>query len=135
MKLLFKTKASFVVALIFSALICMTSDSANAQRIKLSPEGLERKAAHEFLFDEFAKSHQSVYKGKGNKRNLDEIILLKERIEVDGDLKIELPEGAQRVASMFRYFLIRGENLDRICLLYTSPSPRDGLLSRMPSSA
>ena len=25
--------------------------------------------------------------------------------------------------------------LDWICLLYTSPSPRDGLLSRMPSSA
>ena len=24
---------------------------------------------------------------------------------------------------------------DRVCLLYTSPSPRDGLLSRMPSSA
>ena len=24
---------------------------------------------------------------------------------------------------------------DFICLLYTSPSPRDGLLSRMPSSA
>ena len=24
---------------------------------------------------------------------------------------------------------------DNICLLYTSPSPRDGLLSRMPSSA
>ena len=25
--------------------------------------------------------------------------------------------------------------IDEICLLYTSPSPRDGLLSRMPSSA
>ena len=25
--------------------------------------------------------------------------------------------------------------LTKICLLYTSPSPRDGLLSRMPSSA
>ena len=25
--------------------------------------------------------------------------------------------------------------LSEICLLYTSPSPRDGLLSRMPSSA
>ena len=24
---------------------------------------------------------------------------------------------------------------DEACLLYTSPSPRDGLLSRMPSSA
>ena len=27
------------------------------------------------------------------------------------------------------------EDLDNPCLLYTSPSPRDGLLSRMPSSA
>ena len=27
------------------------------------------------------------------------------------------------------------EALNKICLLYTSPSPRDGLLSRMPSSA
>ena len=26
-------------------------------------------------------------------------------------------------------------DIDRDCLLYTSPSPRDGLLSRMPSSA
>ena len=26
-------------------------------------------------------------------------------------------------------------DLNIICLLYTSPSPRDGLLSRMPSSA
>ena len=26
-------------------------------------------------------------------------------------------------------------SIDNICLLYTSPSPRDGLLSRMPSSA
>ena len=25
--------------------------------------------------------------------------------------------------------------LNDVCLLYTSPSPRDGLLSRMPSSA
>ena len=27
------------------------------------------------------------------------------------------------------------EMMRKICLLYTSPSPRDGLLSRMPSSA
>ena len=27
------------------------------------------------------------------------------------------------------------EALNNLCLLYTSPSPRDGLLSRMPSSA
>ena len=29
----------------------------------------------------------------------------------------------------------RPSNNPLICLLYTSPSPRDGLLSRMPSSA
>ena len=28
-----------------------------------------------------------------------------------------------------------GHGLCKVCLLYTSPSPRDGLLSRMPSSA
>ena len=30
---------------------------------------------------------------------------------------------------------VLNEHLDKACLLYTSPSPRDGLLSRMPSSA
>ena len=30
---------------------------------------------------------------------------------------------------------IEGASQPRGCLLYTSPSPRDGLLSRMPSSA
>ena len=32
-------------------------------------------------------------------------------------------------------FFIRVNGSLQICLLYTSPSPRDGLLSRMPSSA
>ena len=36
-------------------------------------------------------------------------------------------------------FLVKEQNsildANKICLLYTSPSPRDGLLSRMPSSA
>ena len=33
------------------------------------------------------------------------------------------------------HFLVAIGNGDMACLLYTSPSPRDGLLSRMPSSA
>ena len=32
-------------------------------------------------------------------------------------------------------FAIKSKSLLICCLLYTSPSPRDGLLSRMPSSA
>ena len=31
--------------------------------------------------------------------------------------------------------MIENPSVNQICLLYTSPSPRDGLLSRMPSSA
>ena len=30
---------------------------------------------------------------------------------------------------------VKTKNMEYFCLLYTSPSPRDGLLSRMPSSA
>ena len=33
------------------------------------------------------------------------------------------------------FFIIRKKRGSYYCLLYTSPSPRDGLLSRMPSSA
>ena len=32
------------------------------------------------------------------------------------------------------FFQVTGHGI-KACLLYTSPSPRDGLLSRMPSSA
>ena len=37
------------------------------------------------------------------------------------------------VTALFRHPL--GLPIPHTCLLYTSPSPRDGLLSRMPSSA
>ena len=40
-----------------------------------------------------------------------------------------------RVAEMVGPFATDIDHALRICLLYTSPSPRDGLLSRMPSSA
>ena len=34
-----------------------------------------------------------------------------------------------------QYYKVLNKTDPNICLLYTSPSPRDGLLSRMPSSA
>ena len=38
-------------------------------------------------------------------------------------------------ASLLLLFLVPTTLIFHTCLLYTSPSPRDGLLSRMPSSA
>ena len=43
---------------------------------------------------------------------------------------------AEESNARYRYLLSQGQTgLSVACLLYTSPSPRDGLLSRMPSSA
>ena len=58
---------------------------------------------------------------------------------IDDDLKLQEEYGEQvpviliedKVHDYWRVDLERFTN----CLLYTSPSPRDGLLSRMPSSA
>ena len=44
-------------------------------------------------------------------------------------------EGATKKAKGGRVEYKSGTNPFMSCLLYTSPSPRDGLLSRMPSSA
>ena len=48
-----------------------------------------------------------------------------ELLEIEGLFDIEIPTNPQRGLT----------DDEMICLLYTSPSPRDGLLSRMPSSA
>ena len=47
-------------------------------------------------------------------------------LEAANSIVAKYPEGKQHSAVMALLY---------ICLLYTSPSPRDGLLSRMPSSA
>ena len=41
----------------------------------------------------------------------------------------------ENVSSKHRFSCSNNQPTVRSCLLYTSPSPRDGLLSRMPSSA
>ena len=64
-------------------------------------------------------------------------------VEVDGETNTivlevaqHLGEGKIRAISMQGTDgLRRGAEVTNTCLLYTSPSPRDGLLSRMPSSA
>src|SRR5680860_1498441 len=44
--------------------------------------------------------------------------------------RVEAPLNLRRLAQVSRVSLAQASR----CLLYTSPSPRDGLLSRMPSS-
>ena len=78
------------------------------------------------------------------------IILKEELLEVDNSTeKIEIEAQISELENIkkkkmmelpgFKAMLITAKGdrsyLNGICLLYTSPSPRDGLLSRMPSSA
>ena len=48
---------------------------------------------------------------------------------------IRLPLQHMLQESLDGVFAMSEEAVSKTCLLYTSPSPRDGLLSRMPSSA
>ena len=56
-------------------------------------------------------------------------------IEVEEDVPLANPDEENDGRSFSRIALDRMREDIYDCLLYTSPSPRDGLLSRMPSSA
>ena len=66
-----------------------------------------------------------------DRRHINErdVRLLRELITTKLDLEMAATEEIIKIACDI------GPELATICLLYTSPSPRDGLLSRMPSSA
>ena len=69
-------------------------------------------------------------------------ILQKRKLEVvSREWKVQPPENPSRLEKKAaeevekQLKAIDFDKLTKGCLLYTSPSPRDGLLSRMPSSA
>ena len=65
----------------------------------------------------------------------DELYIL-ENIPTDQDSSLEKIEALLSNQNFGQYqFKMEGEEKSNICLLYTSPSPRDATLSRMPSSA
>ena len=73
-------------------------------------------------------------------KNLDESFTIpgtKIKFGMDALLGL-VPGGGDIVSGVFSLYMIRAAikmKLPKRCLLYTSPSPRDRLLSRMPSSA
>ena len=77
--------------------------------------------------------------------NQDKLLMVKDHVSNESKLHISLADKnivikneriAFEVDSGMLDMIITGQDeVDIACLLYTSPSPRDGLLSRMPSSA
>ena len=62
---------------------------------------------------------------------IDKIAVLMQHTKMNGD--VNWKDGDEIDVCLGGHFA--GDKFISICLLYTSPSPRDGLLSRMPSSA
>ena len=73
-----------------------------------------------------ARSGAGRPKGSGNKLTIDKLLAAV-------DQKLGQPLEDQIAENYVRS--LADPKLAHSCLLYTSPSPRDGLLSRMPSSA
>ena len=62
-------------------------------------------------------------------------VLVEFNVHVAGIPKYNTPPRIRGIPKYNTPPRIRGIPKYNTCLLYTSPSPRDGLLSRMPSSA
>ncbi|ELP33401.1 hypothetical protein [Rhodopirellula baltica] len=120
----------------FAALVCLSffpvfaSAQAPTAPNLLSDEGLARQEAHAYLFDEFSKDKESTYRGEGENRNLIELVLSNETLQLSGDVSIELPAGSQRVASLFKYIILRGENLNHLGGIEVAPYSGGGTVER-----
>jgi len=93
--------------------------------LELSEEGVQKKALHDFLFEEFAESREAKFIGEGRARGLKELTILRETHEIHHGDEIALPAGAERVATFFRHFGFHGENLDRIKEVHVVPFSPD----------
>ena len=58
-----------------------------------------------------------------------------DKVDSPYELVLVAKERATQLNTGIEPTLDRDNDKNTVCLLYTSPSPRDGLLSRMPSSA
>ncbi|MEM1062355.1 MAG: beta-agarase [Planctomycetota bacterium] len=100
--------------LAFSFLAVMTAGVAPAASPDLTEEGEARRDAHRLLFGDFIAGRQATFRGDGDLEKLHEVVVSAGAREFrDGDV-LELPEGSQRVASMFRHFAMEGANLSKI---------------------
>ena len=99
-----------IVPLIAVAAILSSTPALNAQ--VLSREGRQQKAIHDYLFGTFVEGRETKYVGTGRDRGLKEVTILAETEEIQHGDEVLLPEGAERVAGLFRHFAFHGDHLD-----------------------
>ena len=124
-------KKLFLLLIIISLYSCQSvKDALSGKKYESSDEFLVIKKNPLVLppdFNELPKPEDpvSMSREESIEAEIDDIV---SSIKSEEDLEIKVENSTSN--SSTEAFV-----LDQICLLYTSPSPRDGLLSRMPSSA
>ena len=92
---------------------------------KMSTEGEQRKAAHDYLFQDFSKERNVVYRETARGQGLKELTVLENsRIIHNGD-ELLLPSGAEDIAVFFRHMAFRGTDLDAIEKIIVLPFSPD----------
>ena len=86
---------------------------------------------HISVTQEAGRQFYQNYHGKGPVVMLN-LLKFREKADYTG---VENLKPDKEISGKDAYKLYMKYTQPAICLLYTSPSPRDGLLSRMPSSA
>ena len=112
-------------------------EEADVQRVK------QDLARHGVEIEDFGGETQVVLVSGKTGQGMDELEeaavtlseILDHRAEAEGMVEGWVLEATTKRAGRVATVLVRRGTLRQGCLLYTSPSPRDGLLSRMPSSA
>ena len=105
-----------------------------------SPTAASLHALHYHEIDVFS-SHRKIKKRKpSNLNHLITIPVTKDPKWSKNEIEKELKNNAQGILGYVVRWIDQSVGCSKVpdingCLLYTSPSPRDGLLSRMPSSA
>ena len=110
----------------------MADATFNIKKNKLEKHAVEKAFDIEKYLDEFNSEVNKFDLLKGELER--DLIDYKELSELEAD---EVAELKSRLQSKLEEIEKDANDLVDMytCLLYTSPSPRDGLLSRMPSSA
>lgn len=78
---------------------------------RLSDDGQQMQAAHQFLFEKLAAGRETKLTGE-KPRCLRRIVLSKDEQSVDGSLNLPLAAGAEPALLIFRYIELTGEGCD-----------------------
>ncbi len=98
---------------------------SSAQSPELSEEGRLQQRMHDYLFGEYSEGRETVFRGEGAERGLKELLVMEEELTIGDGYRLDLPEGSEQVAVLFRHFAFRGQGLDQIAEVRVHPMSPD----------